>query len=162
MHVMSQEARHSRRWSGLSPPQHTRAAAAGGLLSHQPAAGGGAWAETHRELLKSAIAHSFFFVPQPPLFFSITSDMAEARHFFSQAFPSISTGVYSYPVESATEVAFGEARKFLDTKEAKEACLVQVAIPTVRRMSLNVCVHLAQFERVIFVVFSAEDEAVYW
>jgi len=53
------------------------------------------------------------------------------------AFPSISTGIYSYPIENATQVAFGEVRKFLDTEQAKE------------------------FERVIFVVFSAEDEAVY-
>ncbi|KAH9989481.1 A1pp-domain-containing protein [Russula vinacea] len=56
------------------------------------------------------------------------------------AFPSISTGIYGYPIESATHLAFGEVRKFLDTEEAKEACL---------------------FERVIFVVFSAEDEAAY-
>ncbi|KAI0255082.1 hypothetical protein BJV78DRAFT_1181146 [Lactifluus subvellereus] len=54
------------------------------------------------------------------------------------AFPAISTGVYSYPMESATRVALGEIRKFLDTDEAKE------------------------FERIIFVVFSSEDEAVYW
>jgi len=53
------------------------------------------------------------------------------------AFPAISTGIYSYPIESATQVAFGEVRKFLDTEQAKE------------------------FERVIFVVFSAEDEAEY-
>ena len=62
---MSQEARHSRRWSGLSPPEHTRAAAAGGLLSHQSTAGGGAWAETHRELLETAIARSCC-CPHPP------------------------------------------------------------------------------------------------
>ncbi|KAI0303628.1 A1pp-domain-containing protein [Multifurca ochricompacta] len=40
-------------------------------------------------------------------------------------------------IESATRVALGETRKFLDTDDAKE------------------------FERIIFVVFSAEDEAVY-
>ena len=43
-----------------------------------------------------------------------------------QAFPAISTGIYSYPMESATQVAFGEVRKFLDTEQAKEACLVLV------------------------------------
>ncbi|KAH9998813.1 A1pp-domain-containing protein [Russula compacta] len=53
------------------------------------------------------------------------------------AFPAISTGIYGYPIESATRVAFEEVRKFLDTEEAKE------------------------FERVIFVVFSVDDEAVY-
>ncbi|KAH9003081.1 A1pp-domain-containing protein [Lactarius hatsudake] len=53
------------------------------------------------------------------------------------AFPAISTGIYSYPIEGAARVALGEIRKFLDTDEAKE------------------------FERVIIVVFSEEDEAVY-
>jgi hypothetical protein len=41
-----------------------------------------------------------------------------------QAFPAISTGIYSYPAESATRVALGEVRKFLDTVEAKEVRLV--------------------------------------
>jgi hypothetical protein len=135
MHVMSQEACHSRRWSGLSPPKHARAAAAGGLLSRQSAAGGRAWTETHRELLERAIARSC--CPHP-LFFLITSDMAEAPHFIFEAFPSISTGIYSYPIESATHVAFGEVRKFLETENAKEACLVYVAIPALRRVSLMV------------------------
>jgi hypothetical protein len=65
---MSQEARHSRRWSGLSAPEHTRAAAAGGLLSHQSAAGGRTWTETHRELLERAIARSSVVVPTPFFF----------------------------------------------------------------------------------------------
>ena len=55
--------------------------------------------------------------------------MAEAPHYIFQAFPSISTGIYSYPMESATHVALGEVRKFLDTEDAKEACLVYIAIP---------------------------------
>lgn len=55
-HIMSQEACHSRRWSGLSPQEHPRAAAAGGVLSYQLTASGGTWAETHRELLESALA----------------------------------------------------------------------------------------------------------
>ena len=50
------------------------------------------------------------------------------RRFLFQAFPSISTGIYGYPIEGATQVAFGEVRKFLDTEQAKEACLVFVAI----------------------------------
>jgi hypothetical protein len=79
-HVMSQEACHSRGWSGLSPQEHPRAAAAGGVLSHQPATSGGAWAETHRELLESARAR--FFCP-----FFIFSDVAEVRHFLLSGFP---------------------------------------------------------------------------
>ncbi len=43
---------------------------------------------------------------------------------YLQAFPAISTGIYSYPVESATRIALGEIRKFLDTDEAKEVHLV--------------------------------------
>lgn len=132
---MTQEARHSRRWSGLYPPEFECAAAAGGLLSHQPAAGGRAWTETHRELLERGIARSCCPLP---LFLEFTSDMSEAPLFIFQAFPSISTGIYSYPVESATHVALGEIRKFLDT-EAKEACLVYVAIPAMRRVSLMAC-----------------------
>lgn len=36
-------------------------------------------------------------------------------HFLLQAFPSISTGIYGYPVPDATHVALGEVRRFLDT-----------------------------------------------
>ena len=65
--------------------------------------------------------------------------MAETPHFIFQAFPSLSTGVYGYPVESATHLALCEIRKFLDTEDAKEACLVfLVAIPVLRRVSLMV------------------------
>jgi O-acetyl-ADP-ribose deacetylase (regulator of RNase III) len=60
--------------------------------------------------------------PSPPFF--IPLDMAEVRHLSFQAFPAISTGIYGYPIESATHVAFGEIRKFLETEEAKEARLV--------------------------------------
>ena len=64
--------------------------------------------------------------------------MTEAPHFIFQAFPSISTGTYSYPIESATHVALGEVRNFLDTEAAKEARLVYVVIPALRRVSLMV------------------------
>jgi O-acetyl-ADP-ribose deacetylase (regulator of RNase III) len=53
--------------------------------------------------------------------------LSSVLHLF-QAFPAISTGIYSYPIESATRVALEEIRKFLDTEQAKEACLVQVAM----------------------------------
>lgn len=33
------------------------------------------------------------------------------------AFPSISTGVYRFPLERATEIALGETKKFLETDE---------------------------------------------
>ncbi|THH12724.1 hypothetical protein EW146_g7429 [Bondarzewia mesenterica] len=53
------------------------------------------------------------------------------------AFPSISTGVYGYPVESATHLALNEVRHFLESEDGKG------------------------FERVVFVVFSDEDKDVY-
>jgi O-acetyl-ADP-ribose deacetylase len=34
------------------------------------------------------------------------------------AFPSISTGVYGYPIDRATEIALKETKKFLDTDKA--------------------------------------------
>ena len=77
---MSQEACHSRGWSGLSAQEHPRAAAAGGVLSHQPATGGGIWAEAHRELLERARLCSCC-----PFF--ITLDVAEVRHFLLSGFP---------------------------------------------------------------------------
>ncbi|KAI0267670.1 A1pp-domain-containing protein [Gloeopeniophorella convolvens] len=53
------------------------------------------------------------------------------------AFPAISTGIYGYPIEDATRIAFEQTRKFLETDDAKE------------------------LERIVFVVFSSEDEDVY-
>ena len=51
------------------------------------------------------------------------------------AFPSISTGVYGYPVEKAAEIASREVQRFLETDE--------------------------DIEEVIFVCFSDSDYAVY-
>jgi len=53
------------------------------------------------------------------------------------AFPSISTGVYGYPVEDATHIALDEVRRFLDTTPGEE------------------------LDRVIFVVWSNKDKGVY-
>ena len=36
-----------------------------------------------------------------------------------QAFPSISTGIYGYPVQDATHIAMTETRKFLDSIEGQ-------------------------------------------
>ena len=125
-----QEARHSRRRTGLSLQEHARgAAAARGVLPHQFAVGSGERTETHskffqREREKASRRRLLTF---PFFFLSFRSDV-ELSFFFSfiQAFPAISTGIYGYPVESATRVAFEEVRKFLDTGEAKEASLVYV------------------------------------
>ncbi|KAF9234140.1 A1pp-domain-containing protein [Melanogaster broomeanus] len=54
------------------------------------------------------------------------------------AFPSISTGIYGYPIEDATNIALKAARQILDNAEESE-----------------------KLKRVIFVVFSNEDRAVY-
>lgn len=53
------------------------------------------------------------------------------------AFPSISTGVYSYPIRDATRIALNEVRGFLESEHGNE------------------------LERVIFVVWSNQDRAVY-
>ena len=62
-------------------------------------------------------------------------ELAGAHHCASVAFPSISTGIYGYPVELAASVAVAAVR---------QACL---SAPSVRE--------------VIFCCFSAEDLAVY-
>ncbi|PAV16393.1 A1pp-domain-containing [Pyrrhoderma noxium] len=53
------------------------------------------------------------------------------------AFCSISTGVYGYPIEDATNIALNEIRKFLESEKG------------------------SILERVIFTVFSDEDKSVY-
>ena len=35
---------------------------------------------------------------------------------FIQAFPSVSTGVYGYPMKDATNIAINEVRQFLDSE----------------------------------------------
>ncbi|KAF8913560.1 A1pp-domain-containing protein [Mucidula mucida] len=53
------------------------------------------------------------------------------------AFPSISTGIYGYPIEDATHIALKEVRDFVTTEEG------------------------SKLERVIFVVWSNKDRDVY-
>jgi len=48
--------------------------------------------------------------------------VAEDLGIESIAFPAISTGVYGFPMERATEIALGEARRFLETSK----CLTKV------------------------------------
>lgn len=77
-----------------------------------------------------------------------------------QAFPSISTGIYSYPIADATRIALNTARVFLDSEQGSK---VRVAFTRLRFKSV---IHLLissvlQLERVIFVVWSNEDKHVY-
>ncbi|PCH42242.1 A1pp-domain-containing protein [Wolfiporia cocos MD-104 SS10] len=53
------------------------------------------------------------------------------------AFPSISTGIYGYPIEDATHIALDTVRQFLDSS------------------------HADKLERVVFVVWSDDDKEVY-
>ena len=52
----------------------------------------------------------------------------------SIAFPGISTGVYSFPLERATEIALGQTKKFLETDETLEkvvfVCFGEEAVKT--------------------------------
>lgn len=40
---------------------------------------------------------------------------------FHQAFPSVSTGIYGYPIVDATRVALDEVRRFCDAEIDKKA-----------------------------------------
>jgi len=53
------------------------------------------------------------------------------------AFPSISTGIYGYPIKDATHIALDEVRRFFDSESGHK------------------------LERVIFVVWSNKDKGVY-
>jgi len=53
------------------------------------------------------------------------------------AFPSISTGIYGYPIEEATHIALGEGRRFLESDSGDK------------------------LDRLIYVVWSNADKAVY-
>ncbi|GJE99917.1 A1pp-domain-containing protein [Phanerochaete sordida] len=64
-------------------------------------------------------------------------EIAAAKSLKHIAFPSISTGVYGYPVEDATHVALDEVRNFLTSETG------------------------SQIERVIFVVWSDHDKEIY-
>ena len=39
------------------------------------------------------------------------------KFFFKQAFPSISTGIYSYPIHEAIKIAFDAVKEILDSQE---------------------------------------------
>jgi len=63
--------------------------------------------------------------------------LATMHNLTSIAFPSISTGIYGYPVRQATNIALRETRDFLESDEGQD------------------------LSRVVFVVFSDEDWDVY-
>lgn len=69
--------------------------------------------EANKAKLKSIVSFVHFdFGP---------SDEVTLSYFaFLQAFPSISTGVYGYPMQDATNVAIETVGKFLESKEGKE------------------------------------------
>ncbi|PPQ65299.1 hypothetical protein CVT26_000259 [Gymnopilus dilepis] len=68
------------------------------------------------------------------------------------AFPSISTGVYSYPITAATRIALRTVREFLESGEGDE-----VSVGTLVLVYSN----FQQLDRVIFVVWSNKDKEVY-
>jgi O-acetyl-ADP-ribose deacetylase (regulator of RNase III) len=57
----------------------------------------------------------------------------------TMAFPSISTGAYGFPLERATEIAMGEAKKFLESEETLEkvvfVCFGEKAYNTYKEIS---------------------------
>ncbi|KAF8318942.1 uncharacterized protein EI90DRAFT_3049728 [Cantharellus anzutake] len=64
-------------------------------------------------------------------------NLAYAKNIKSIAFPSISTGLYGYPIRDATHIAMTETRKFLDSPQGQD------------------------IERVVFVVFLDTDKDLY-
>jgi len=90
--------------------------------------------ERSAELLSSCYRGSLALASQHSLT-SINPPACTRAH--PQAFPSISTGVYGYPITAATHIALGEARAFLESPAGEN------------------------FNRVIFVVFSNDDLEVY-
>ncbi|KAL5486311.1 hypothetical protein ACEPAI_7357 [Sanghuangporus weigelae] len=69
--------------------------------------------------------------------YRLSLSIAAEKSIRSIAFPSISTGIYGYPIEDATEVALEETRRFLDSDNG------------------------TKLDHVIFTVFSDEDKRVY-
>jgi O-acetyl-ADP-ribose deacetylase (regulator of RNase III) len=69
--------------------------------------------------------------------YSVSLEIAAQNDLKHIAFPSLSTGVFGYPVEDATHIALDAARRFLDTPEGNK------------------------LELVIFVVWSDHDREVY-
>lgn len=53
-------------------------------------------------------------------------DLAQSNHLSSIAFPSISTGVYSYPIEKASYIALDECLKWLNSHQNSEIEIVFV------------------------------------
>ena len=46
----------------------------------------------------------------------------------SKAFCSISTGVYGYPIEDATNIALNEIRKFLESEKGSIVSMTKVIV----------------------------------
>ncbi|KAG6868676.1 hypothetical protein C0993_012179 [Termitomyces sp. T159_Od127] len=75
----------------------------------------------------------------------------------AQAFPSVSTGIYGYPIDDATRIALNEVRRFVESERGKSVRpRLQTTIDT-NISSRCFC----QLERVIFVVWSNRDLEVY-
>lgn len=86
-----------------------------------------------------------------------------------QAFPSISTGVYGYPIKSATETALSAVGEFLSTSDGSNVSSLAPALFPFSRPLRYDFVYLLVFgfdlgkqnERVVFVVFGDKDRGVY-
>ncbi|KAF9223528.1 A1pp-domain-containing protein [Gyrodon lividus] len=71
--------------------------------------------------------------------YKVSLQLAIANNCETIAFPSISTGIYGYPIKDATNIALKAVRQSLDEAQEGEK----------------------QLRRVIFVVFSDEDRTIY-
>ena len=108
-------------------------------------------ASAYRTSLELAVENSIRHVVSYILFLLLVF----SRH-LHQAFPSISTGIYAYPIRGATRVALNEVRSFLESVNGNE-----VSTPHFSFLASSDLENLKQLERVIFVVWSDRDKAVY-
>lgn len=95
--------------------------------------------------------------------------LAAENHCRSIAFPSISTGVYGYPIEEATRIAIREVRRFLHAEGAESKSHAESAEPAESKSHAE----SAKFAEcctggpvrpnmeIIFCCFSEPDKAVY-
>jgi O-acetyl-ADP-ribose deacetylase (regulator of RNase III) len=73
-------------------------------------------------------------------------DLAKSNNIKSIAFPSISTGVYRFPIETASRIAVGEVKKFLEYDSPKGAPDSEYRINPELEKVIFVCYHQSDYD----------------
>lgn len=111
-------------------------------------------ASCYSKSLHLAVEHSLKHIVSDALVSVLATSFYIASCY--QAFPSISTGVYGYPVEDATRIALNETRIFLDSNVG-----TQVLFCLLSRAPIVLIKASRKLDRVIFVVWGNRDKGVY-